>query len=175
MYFRIILLLIWINFFAVFILDKVGFVSVLNPFKFLIQVPMDKRQEISLYFPGSLEGLMENQAGGEKTSIVELRQKTSINKNYETAEDKGKLLVKNAWFILEQLSTAPDSIRGVRAINDLLVVKKVWFYNGQLFVHIDKKRLADLPPKQREIIVSCIRKSLQANLGAFSEIVLTFQ
>lgn len=172
--FRVLLLFIWINLFAIFILGKINPFHLLNPAKFLSLPPVDTRKEIVLFYPASIEDLHEKSDSSEKSNIVELHQKASIDENY-TPSNRENLIVQNAWGIIEQLSTAPDSLRGVRAIKDELLVKKIWFYEGRLIVHLDLAIINSIKEKQRNILVNCIRKSIQANLGAFSEVAIVIQ
>ncbi|MDH4199772.1 MAG: hypothetical protein OEV66_05250 [Spirochaetia bacterium] len=174
MYFRIFFLFLWIDMVSIFVLSKVDLVHILNPLKFLSMSPKDTRPEITLFFPGSIEELHEKTGSMEKTRLVELRQKTEIVDDYSLM-DKEFRIVKSARSILQQLAMAPDNIRGVRAIKDDMLVKNVWFYNGRLIVHLDKSRLREYDDNQRSLTVSCIRKSLQANLGAFTEIEIVTQ
>lgn len=175
MIFRWIVLCVWINLVAIFILAKINPLQLLNPYKLGAIPPVDTRKEIILYYPASIDDLHEKNGSGEKSSIVEIRQPANVNENYESPQKKKELMIQNAWQIIEQLSVAPVSIRGVRAIHDELLVKSIWFYEGQLIVHLDKARVEEVKEPQRNILVTCIRKSMQANLGAFTEIMILIQ
>jgi hypothetical protein len=174
MLFRLVALFLWINLAAVFILAKVNPFHLLNPLKFLSLAPQDSRKEIILYFPASIKDLNEKSGSNEKSNIVELHQKAKIDDHYNSA-NREKLIVENAWGILQQLAVAPDSLRGVRAIKDELIVKRIWLFEGKLIVHLDSKKMNALGESQKDLMINCIRKSLQANLGAFSEVALVVQ
>jgi len=170
-YFRVVLLFLWINIFAVFVLAKVNPFQLINPFKFLYKSPVDQRKEIILYFPASIKDLNEKNNSTEKSNIVELRQKTNIDDHYNS-NNREKLILQNAWAIIQQLEVAPESVRGVKAIKDELIVKWIWFFQGKLIVNLDLKRVNNLGEDQKNLMINCIRKSLQANLGAFTEILI---
>jgi hypothetical protein len=167
--FRIIILLVWVNILGFFILSNAGFFTVLNPFKFFNLMPNDKRKEITLFYPGSIDELHEKSGSTEKTRIVELRQKTEFNDDYKSPGREQRFVI-NAKMILQQLMTSPDSIRGVTAIKDMLMVKSVWYFDDQLIVHLDGKKIALMSESQSSLMISCIQKSLHANLGAFVNI-----
>jgi len=172
--FRVIALFLWINLFGVFVLAKINPFHLLSPFKFLSPPPEDLRKEIILYYPASIKDLNEKSGSSEKSNIVELRQKTAFDDRYNAA-NREKLLVENAWAIVQQLSVAPESVRGVKAIKDELLVKHIWNYQGKIIVHLDNALVQASPENSRNIMIQCIRKSLQANLGAFAEVVLLIQ
>ena len=172
--FRVITLFIWINLLGIFVLAKINPLHLLSPFKLFSLPPVDSRKEITLFFPASIDDLHEKSESNEKSNIVELSQKASIDERYNSS-NRDQLILQNARGILQQLAAAPESIRGVRAINDELLVKKIWVFDDKLILHLDSKILDAIPEKQRNLTVNCIRKSLQANLGAFTEVVLVKQ
>lgn len=174
MIFRMVSLFLWINILGVFLLAKINPFALLNPFKFLLVPPVDMRQEITLFYPASLENLHEKTDSRNKSNLVELRQRASFNQNYNSG-NKETLLTENAREILQLLASSPTSIRGVRAIQNELLIKRIWLHEDKLVVHLDRVLIDAMKENQRQVLVSCIRKSLQANLGAFINVQLVIQ
>ncbi|RME90247.1 MAG: hypothetical protein D6767_07145 [Candidatus Hydrogenedentota bacterium] len=146
--FRLFALTLALDIVAVFILAKVNPITLLNPFQFLQQEVVDTRKEIKMYFPAAFRF----QESEEK--MIAVKQKV----NWQSA-NTSEAIVQNANAILTEMALGPVNLTAKKFFTDRTVIKKIWFYQGNLYISV---------MNQKQVFTdefrTCIKKTMLENL-----------
>ena len=191
---RAVLVIIALDFIAFVSLSGINPIRLLNPFEFLISNVKDKRAEVTLYYPRlefinqlkraqsksfikkskeKAQALMKELTDTVESNIIGVKEKLQLTtkdsvENIEIVEENSlqekDIARLNVRLIIQSLLSNPESEKVGRIADQPLLLKKVWSYDGKLYIQMQEQYWKKLTKIERKVFRLSAEKSIEQNL-----------
>ena len=170
---QLVAIIICLDFLSFIMLASIDVTYFLNPFHFLSSPPVDERVPLKMFYPPTFSLKKKDQQGNSR-GLISINQKV-YQQNFSNKiklSTKEKLL-KNIELLIHELTIGVNDIRVKRAIKNKHLIQKVWIYNENLIIHLNKKLWSKLSVNEKTLIKDSLFLSITENFAKIKDIIWT--
>ncbi len=162
-------------------LDFISFISLasidvtyfLNPFHFMSAPPIDQRVQLMTFYPPAFSIKKKDQQSDYRGLIAVNQKVYQQNFSKKTIFSIEEKLSQNINLLIHELTIGVNNIRVKRAIKNKNLIRKIWIYEENLIIHLDKGLWNQLNIEEKTIIKDSIFLSVTENFSEIKDIVWT--